>query len=154
MPPHGSRDFIKIKGQMYVENYLGDFVEQKTLYACPVCGTVKIVLWPYLNRSLKSKGQSLAAKQVQDKLRKVRVMYLKATKRINRVVVRLPGGILSDRNRDKILTAADREALYKEITGWDDDGRKAVIKSAFDVDREYVEDAFKDASKTAGDRSW
>ena len=44
MPPFGSREFIKIKGQMYVEDYLGDFVEQKTLYACPVCGTVKIAL--------------------------------------------------------------------------------------------------------------
>ena len=27
-----------------------------------------------------------------DKLRKVRVMYLKATKRVNKVVARLPGG--------------------------------------------------------------
>jgi len=99
-------------------------------------------------RSLKSKGQFLTAKQVQDKLRKVRVMYLKATKRINRVVARLPGGTLSDRNRDKILAAVDREALYKEITGYIEDGRKAVIKSAFDVDREYIEDAFKDAGKT------
>lgn len=98
-------------------------------------------------RSLKSKGQSLTAKQVQDKLRKVRVMYLKATKRINRVVARLPGGTLSDRNRDKILQSVDREALYKEITGYIDDGRKTVIKSAFDVDREYVEDAFLDAGK-------
>lgn len=99
-------------------------------------------------RSLKSKGQSITAKQVQDKLRKVRVMYLKATKRINRAVSRLPGGTLSDRNRDKILSAVDREALYKEITGYIDTGRKSVIKSAFDVDREYIEDAFKDAGKT------
>lgn len=99
-------------------------------------------------RSKKSKGQSLTAKQVQDKLRKVRVMYLKATKRINRVVARLSGGTLSDRNRDKILAAVDSEALYKEITGYIDEGRKAVIKSAFDVDREYIEDAFKDAGKT------
>lgn len=99
-------------------------------------------------KSLKSKGQSFTAKQVQDKLRKVRVMYQKATKRINRVVSRLPGGKLSDRNRDKILAAVDRESLYKEITGYIDEGRKAVIKSAFDIDREYIEDAFKDAGKT------
>lgn len=98
-------------------------------------------------RSLKSKGRSLTAKQVQDKLRKVRVMYQKATKRINRVVARLPGGNLSDRNRDRILAAVDRETLYKEITGYIDEGRKAVIKSAFDVDREYIEYAFKEAGK-------
>lgn len=99
-------------------------------------------------RSLKSKGQSLTAKQVQDKLRKVRVMYQKAAKRINRIVARLPGGKLSERNRDKILAAVDRESLYKEITGYIDEGRKAIIKSAFGVDREYIEDAFKDAGKT------
>ena len=99
-------------------------------------------------RSQKSKGQSLSAKQVQDKLRKVRVMYQKSTKRINRIVARLPGGKLSDRNRDKILAAVDRESLYKEITGYIDEGRKEVIKSAFDVDREYIELAFKDAGKT------
>lgn len=75
-------------------------------------------------------------------------MYQKATKRINRVVARLPGGKLSDRNRDKILEVVDRESLYKEITGYIDEGRKAIIKSAFDVDREYIEDAFKDAGKT------
>jgi hypothetical protein len=99
-------------------------------------------------KSKKAKTNKETAKQVQDKLRKVRVMYLKATKRINRVVARLPGGTLSPSNRDKILSAVDREALYKEITGYIDDGRKSVIKSAFDVDREYVEDAFKDAGKT------
>lgn len=99
-------------------------------------------------RSLKTKGQSLTAKQVQDKLRKVRVMYQKATKRINRVVARLPGGKLSDRNREKTLAAVDRESLYKEITGYIDEGRKAIIKSAFDVDKQYIEDAFKDAGKT------
>jgi hypothetical protein len=75
-------------------------------------------------------------------------MYLKATKRVNRVVSRLPGGKLSERNREKILSAVDRESIYKEITGYIDEGRKVVIKSAFDVDREYIEDAFKDAGKT------
>jgi hypothetical protein len=99
-------------------------------------------------KSRKAKTNKETAKQVQDKLRKVRVMYLKATKRINRVVSRLPGGTLSASNRDKIVNATDRLDLYKEITGYIDDGRKAVIKSAFDVDREYVEDAFKDAGKT------
>lgn len=74
-------------------------------------------------------------------------MYQKATKRINRVVIILPGGYLSDKSRERILAAVDRESIYKEITDYIDEGRKAVIKSAFDVDREYIEDAFKDAGK-------
>ena len=94
-------------------------------------------------QSAKKRNNSATASTVRDNLIKVRRMYAKVLKRMNRVVARLPQAELSSRNRERILASVPREKLFTEITGYIDTGRKKVIKRTFDIDRKYVEDAFK-----------
>lgn len=96
---------------------------------------------------LKKRNNSNTAKVVRDGLLKVRRMYAKVLVRMNRVIARLPQAELSSRSRDKILASVPRDKLFTEITGYIETGRKKVIKRTFDIDRKYVEDAFKEAGK-------
>ena len=91
----------------------------------------------------KKRNNSATASTVRDSLIKVRRMYAKVLKRMNRVIARLPQAELSSRNRDKILASVPRDKLFTEITGYIDTGRKKVVKRTFDIDRKYVEDSFK-----------
>ena len=95
----------------------------------------------------KKRNNSATASTVRNSLIKVRRMYAKVLKRMNRVIARLPQTELSSRNRDRILTSVPREKLFTDITALIDTGRKKVIKRTFDIDRKYVEDAFKEAGK-------
>lgn len=97
--------------------------------------------------SAKKRNNSATASTVRDSLIKVRRMYAKVLKRMNRVVARLPQAELSSSNRERILASVSREKLFTEITGYIDTGRKKVIKRTFDIDRRYVEDAFREAGK-------
>ena len=95
----------------------------------------------------KKRNNSATASTVRNSLIKVRRMYAKVLKRMNRVIARLPQTELSSRNRDRILTSVPREKLFTDITALIDTGRKKVIKRTFDIDRRYVEDAFREAGK-------
>lgn len=95
----------------------------------------------------KKRNNSATASTVRDSLIRVRRMYAKVLKRMNRVIARLPQSELSSRNNEKILASVPRGKLFTEITGYIDTGRKKVIKRTFDIDRRYVEDAFKEAGK-------
>ena len=95
----------------------------------------------------KKRNNSATASTVRDILIKVRRMYAKVLKRMNRVIARLPQSELSSRNRERILASIPREKLFTEITGYIDTGRKKVIKRTFDIDRKYVEDAFRSIGK-------
>ena len=96
----------------------------------------------------KKRNNSATASVVRDSLIKVRRMYAKVLKRMNRVIARLPQSELSSRNRDKILSIVPRDKLFTEITGYIDTGRKKVVKRTFDIDRKYVEDAFRSIGVT------
>lgn len=96
---------------------------------------------------LKKRNNSNTAKVVRDNLLKARRMYAKVLMRMNRVIARLPQAELSSRNRDKIIASVPRDKLFTEITGYINDGRKKVVKRTFDIDRRYVEEAFRDAGK-------
>lgn len=95
----------------------------------------------------KKRNNSNTAKVVRDNLLKVRRMYAKVLVRMNRVIARLPQSELSSRNRERILASVPRDKLFTEITALIDAGRKKVVKRTFDVDRRYVEDAFRGAGK-------
>jgi hypothetical protein len=97
---------------------------------------------------LKKRNNSNTAKVVRDNLLKVRRMYAKVLMRMNRAVARLPQAELSSRSRDKILASVPRDKLFTEITGYINTGRKKVIKRTFDIDRKYIEDAFRDAGRS------
>lgn len=97
---------------------------------------------------LKKRNNSNTAKVVRDSLLKVRRMYAKVLVRMNRVIARLPQAELSSRSRDRILSSVPRDKLFTEIAALIDTGRKKVIKRTFDIDRKYVEDAFKQAGRS------
>lgn len=96
---------------------------------------------------LKKRNNSNTAKVVRDNLLKVRRMYAKVLARMNRVIARLPQAELSSRSRERILASVPRDKLFTDTTALIDTGRKKVIKRTFDIDRRYVEDAFRDAGK-------
>jgi hypothetical protein len=96
---------------------------------------------------LKKRNNSATASTVRDNLLKVRRMYAKVLVRMNRVIARLPQAELSNRNRERILASVPRDKLFTEITGYINAGRKKVVKRTFDIDRKYIEDAFRDAGK-------
>jgi hypothetical protein len=96
---------------------------------------------------LKKRNNSNTAKVVRDNLLKVRRMYAKVLARMNRVIARLPQSELSSRNRERILASVPRDKLFTEITGYINTGRKKVVKRTFDIDRKYIEDAFREAGK-------
>lgn len=95
----------------------------------------------------KKRNNSATSSTVRDSLIKVRRMYAKVLKRMNLVIARLPQAELSSRSRERILASVPREKLFTEITGYINTGRKRVIKRTFDIDRKYIEDAFRDAGK-------
>ena len=97
--------------------------------------------------SAKKRNNSATASTVRDSLVKVRRMYAKVLKRMNRAIARLPQAELSSRSRERILASVPRDKLFTDITALIDTGRKKVIKRTFDIDRKYVEDAFKEAGK-------
>ena len=96
---------------------------------------------------LKKRNNSNTAKAVRDNLLKVRRMYAKVLVRMNRVIARLPQAELSSRSSERILASVPRDKLFTEITGYINAGRKRVVKRTFDIDRKYIEDAFRDAGK-------
>ena len=96
----------------------------------------------------KKRNNSATASTVRNSLIKVRRMYAKVLKRMNRVIARLPQAELSSRSRERILASVPREKLFTDITALIDKGRKKVIKRTFDIDRKYVEDAFREAGKS------
>ena len=97
--------------------------------------------------SAKKRNNSATASTIRDSLVKVRRMYAKVLKRMNRAIARLPQAELSSRSRERILASVPRDKLFTDITALIDTGRKKVIKRTFDIDRKYVEDAFKEAGK-------
>ena len=95
----------------------------------------------------KKRNNSATASTVRNSLIKVRRMYAKVLKRMNRVIARLPQTELSSRSRERILASVPRDKLFTGITALIDTGRKKVIKRTFDIDRKYVEDAFREAGR-------
>lgn len=96
---------------------------------------------------LKKRNNSATASTVRDNLLRVRRMYAKVLIRMNRVIARLPQAELSSRSRERILASVPRDKLFTEITGYINAGRNKVVKRTFDIDRKYIEDAFRDAGK-------